>query len=68
MMQLTREWFIWSKSTLNVYYTVTRDSAGSFSCSCPDFTYRRNLCKHIQKVKMQLAGEAQRNKLPGAEQ
>lgn len=37
---------------------------GFFSCSCLDFQIRHRECKHIKKVKMLLAGEKQKNKLP----
>lgn len=66
-MQQTREWFIRSKSTLNTIYTVTRDSAGFYSCTCPNFQFRGCVCKHINKVKMEIAGKKQKNKLPGVE-
>jgi uncharacterized Zn finger protein len=61
------EWFIRSRSILNTFYTVTRDNAGAFSCTCPDFQFRGHVCKHINKVKMEIAGEKQKNKLPGVE-
>jgi uncharacterized Zn finger protein len=48
---------------LGVVYVVTRDDAGNFSCSCPDFEYRHRVCKHIRRIKMSVAGEKQRNKL-----
>lgn len=67
MCESVREWCIQSKSELNSFYTVTRSSDGTFSCTCLDFTFRRHECKHIKRVKMRLAGENQKNKLPGAE-
>ena len=60
----SKEWFIRSESILNTYYTITRDSAGVFSCTCPNFQFRGGRCKHINKVKKRLVGEKQRNKLP----
>lgn len=60
-----RIWFIPSTSQLNTSYEVRRCSDGSFVCNCPDFLYSGNQCKHIRKVKMSLAGEKQKNKLPG---
>jgi uncharacterized Zn finger protein len=48
---------------LGVVYVVTRDDAGNFSCSCPDFEYRHRVCKHIRRIKMRVTGEKQRNKL-----
>ena len=60
-----RYWTIPSASELGVSYTVTLCSDGSFICDCPDYGYRSHLCKHVKKVKMLLAGEKQKNKLPG---
>jgi uncharacterized Zn finger protein len=60
-------WTVRSKIQLGVVYVVTRDDAGSFYCSCPDFQYRHHVCKHIQKIKMQVVGKKQKNKLPGGE-
>ncbi|MBE9594626.1 MAG: SWIM zinc finger family protein [Proteobacteria bacterium] len=60
-------WNIPSKSQLNTYYDVRLCTDGSFVCSCPDFQFRGNECRHIKKVKRGLAGEAQKNKLPGVE-
>jgi uncharacterized Zn finger protein len=48
---------------LGVVYVVTRDDAGNFSCSCPDFEYQHRICKHIQRIKMRIAGKKQKNKL-----
>ena len=67
MMRPTRQWIIISESTITTVYTVTLDSTGSFSCDCPDFSFRGGDCKHIKKVKKKLAGEKQKNKLPGVE-
>jgi predicted nucleic acid-binding Zn finger protein len=61
-----RVWIIPSTSELNKQYEV-EFSNGSFFCTCPDFKFRTNLCKHIKKVKLLLAGEKQKNKLPGVE-
>ena len=59
-MAMTRT--VRSKTTIGEVYRVSIDD-GVFSCSCPDFVYRGHECKHIKKVKMQLAGEKQKNKL-----
>ncbi len=40
-----------SESRPGVEYTVTLNDGGSWSCTCPHYTYRRNECKHILKVK-----------------
>ncbi|AJP62019.1 hypothetical protein [ANMV-1 virus] len=63
-----RYWTIFSASELGVSYKITLCSDGSFICNCPDFAYRGIQCKHIKKVKMLLAGEKQKNKLPGVEE
>lgn len=67
MMEQNREWLVRSESVLNTFYTVTRDSAGGYSCTCPDFQFRGDVCKHITKVKRRIAGEMQKNKLQGVE-
>jgi uncharacterized Zn finger protein len=56
-------WTVRSMRQLGVVYVVTRDDAGNFSCSCPDFEYRHQTCKHIRRIKMRVTGEKQRNKL-----
>jgi Fanconi anemia group M protein len=40
-----------SESKPGVEYTVTLSDDGTWSCTCPHFTYRRTECKHILKVK-----------------
>lgn len=57
-------WFIRSETELNTKYLVTLKN-GVFSCTCPAFTFKSKQCKHIRKVKMSIAGENQKNKLPG---
>ena len=64
MIWTDKIWYIRSTSQLGVSYEVRRCTDGSFVCTCPDFQYRGRQCKHIRKVKRQLAGEAQKNKLP----
>jgi len=59
----TRYWAMPSTSAVGVIYTVTQTPDGSFTCSCPDFTFRHRECKHIKKAKRILAGEKQKNKL-----
>jgi predicted nucleic acid-binding Zn finger protein len=62
-----RHWLVPSTSELGESYEITLCTDGSFICTCPDFKFRGGVCKHIKKVKMQLAGEKQKNKLPGVE-
>jgi len=63
MIRTDKIWHIRSTSEIGVHYEVRFCTDGSFVCTCPDFQYRGRQCKHIRKVKMQLAGEAQKNKL-----
>ena len=59
-------WIVSSESTPNKTYEVVR-VGDRFACSCPNHIYRGRQCKHIRKIKMRLAGEAQKNKLPQTE-
>jgi Fanconi anemia group M protein len=40
-----------SETKPGVDYTVTLNDDGTWSCTCPHYTYRRNECEHILKVK-----------------
>lgn len=65
-----REWIIKSKTLLNHEYKVKlfqRLGKPYFECTCSDYLFRKHECKHIKQVKMQLAGEEQKNKLPTEE-
>lgn len=64
---LTNLWYVRSQSEVERFYRVKRGRTGIFSCTCPDFQFMGGECKHIKKVKMKLAGETQKNKLPGVE-
>jgi len=44
-------WTVPSESVPGKTYTVTRDDRGRFSCTCPDYRFRRRECKHIKLVK-----------------
>jgi Fanconi anemia group M protein len=46
-----RNWRVPSESKPGVEYTVTLSDDGTWSCTCPHYTYRRAECKHILKVK-----------------
>jgi hypothetical protein len=37
-------------------YVVSEDENGDYACSCPVWTYRRKVCKHIIWLKQQLPG------------
>jgi predicted nucleic acid-binding Zn finger protein len=64
--QHVKTWMIRSKTKLDTKYLVTFED-DVFTCTCPDFQFRGGPCKHIKKVKVQLAGENQKNKLLGVE-
>jgi uncharacterized Zn finger protein len=59
-----RTWIIHSKTQVGISYLVTL-ADDVFSCTCPDFQFRAKQCKHIRNVKRIIAGEKQKNKLPG---
>jgi ERCC4-related helicase len=40
-----------SETKPGVEYTVTLSDDGTWSCTCPHYTYRRAECKHVLKVK-----------------
>jgi ERCC4-related helicase len=46
-----RSWLVPSESKPGVEYTVTLGADGTWTCTCPHYTYRRAECKHILKVK-----------------
>ena len=47
-----KQWTIQSSSDVNKVYTVTLKADGSWMCTCPHFTFRKKLCKHISDCKM----------------
>ena len=44
-----KQWEIASSSDKSKVYTVTQKADGSFTCTCPQFVYRKQVCKHISK-------------------
>jgi uncharacterized Zn finger protein len=38
-----------------VEYTVSVDDGGVWSCTCPHYTYRHTICKHIVMVQTELS-------------
>jgi ERCC4-related helicase len=44
-----------SHSRPGVEYTVSVDDAGVWSCTCPHYTYRHTICKHIVMVQTELS-------------
>jgi Fanconi anemia group M protein len=49
-----RSWSIPSQSRPDVEYTVSVDDGGVWSCTCPHYTYRHTICKHIVMVQTEL--------------
>ena len=47
-----------SETKPGVEYTDTLSDDGTWSCTCPHYTYRRAECKHILKVKGGLSAPA----------
>jgi len=43
------QWDIPSSSDKNKVYTVTKKANGSFECTCPQFKFRKKICKHIKE-------------------
>jgi Fanconi anemia group M protein len=50
-----RSWRVPSQSRLGVEYVVSVDDGGVWSCTCPHYTYRRSICKHIVMVQTELS-------------
>ena len=45
-------YYVDSESHFKIKYAVALSDTGEWSCSCPDWMYRRRVfgCKHIQRV------------------
>jgi ERCC4-related helicase len=50
-----RSWRVPSQSRPGVEYTVSVDDGGVWSCTCPHYTYRHIICKHIVRVQTELS-------------
>ena len=46
-----RQWDVASSSDKTKVYTVTKKADGSFECTCPQFRFRKKVCKHITECK-----------------
>jgi hypothetical protein len=46
-----KQWEVPSSSDKSKVYTVTQKADGSFTCTCPQFVYRKKVCKHISECK-----------------
>jgi Fanconi anemia group M protein len=53
--RVLRSWRVPSQSRPGVEYTVSVDDGGVWSCTCPHYTYRRSICKHIVMVQTELS-------------
>jgi len=49
-----QNWTIKSSSNPAKSYSVSRDENGSWSCTCPHWTYRKSECKHIKQCKTKI--------------
>ena len=45
------KWEVPSSSNPSKTYTVERKANGTWSCTCPQYLYRKQECKHIKKYK-----------------
>ena len=52
-------WIVESESRPGQFYNVGRTKAGDYGCSCPQWKFKRSLCKHINLVMHHLAGNLQ---------
>jgi len=50
-----------SETKHGVEYTVTLSDDGTWSCTCPHYTYRHTVCKHILKVRGELSAPKARH-------
>jgi Fanconi anemia group M protein len=50
-----RSWSVPSQSRPGIEYTVSVDDGGVWSCTCPHYTYRHTICKHIVMVQTELS-------------
>lgn len=49
-----KTWRIQSSSDKNKSYIVTLGADGTWKCTCPQFTYRKKICKHISDCKKKI--------------
>ncbi len=49
-----KQWTIKSSSDSNKSYIITLKADGTWKCTCPQFTFRKKLCKHISECKINL--------------
>jgi hypothetical protein len=56
-MKWVNNWEVQSESNPEKFYTVSRADSGEFGCSCPQWVYRKKICKHIQGIMSSLGVE-----------
>ena len=49
-----KQWEVASSKDPNKKYTVKYSEDGTWSCNCPQFTFRKVQCKHIEECKKKL--------------
>ena len=52
--EVIKYWYVDSFSNNEKKYKVCLLEDGTFTCSCPEWVYRRRECKHIQQIKRHL--------------
>ena len=50
------KWSVQSENDNEKFYTVSRAEDGSFGCSCPQWIFRHQTCKHIEGVARTIVG------------
>lgn len=50
------KWKVQSESDSTKFYTVSQAENNSFGCSCPQWIFRKQICKHIQGVAQTIVG------------
>jgi hypothetical protein len=49
-----KQWKVKSSKEPNKEYTITLHDNGTWTCTCPHFTYRRTECRHIKECKTKI--------------
>lgn len=51
MSKWIKRWEVPSESNSSKFYIVAQDTEGGYGCDCPVWKFRREECKHIERVK-----------------
>lgn len=62
-MAYIKKWEIPSEKDSNKFYTVSLTDKNTFACSCPIWIFKRQECKHIQRVKKALENNEDINEI-----